>query len=83
MKWDEVRKLYPDQWVQLEILNSHTDNDYLYIDEMSVIKTLATDKAATMELTKSAGKFLVFHTSHNNIRTRLIKNFGLFRRIPS
>jgi hypothetical protein len=82
MKWDEVRKLYPDQWVKLEVLNSHIDNDYLYIDQMKIIKTIETDKAATLELTKSTGKFLVFHTSHDNIKTKLIKSLGLFRRVP-
>ncbi len=82
MKWDEVRKLYPDQWVKLEVLHSHTDNDYLYIDEMKVIQTIENDKTATLELAKSTGNSLVFHTSHDTIKTKLIKNMGLFRRTP-
>jgi hypothetical protein len=83
MKWDEVRKLYPDQWIKLNIISSHVDNDYLYIDELEVIKTLVDDHKATIELTKSRGNNLVFHTSHDIIRTKLIKNLGLFRRIPN
>lgn len=81
MKWDEVRKLYPDQWVKLQVINSHTDDSYLYIDEMQVIKPIENDKAATLELTKSIGKNLVFHTSHDVIKTKLIKSMGLFRLI--
>jgi thiazole synthase ThiGH ThiG subunit len=53
VKWNEVRKLYSDQWIKLEVLNSHVDHDYLFIDEMDVIKTIENDKAATLELTKS------------------------------
>lgn len=53
MKWDEVRRLYPDQWVKLQVINSHTDDFYLHIDEMEVIKTIENDKAATLELTKN------------------------------
>jgi hypothetical protein len=83
MKWDDVRKLYPDQWVKLKVIDSHIDNDYLYIDEMEVIKTLESDKTATLELTKSTGNNLVFHTSHDIIKTKLIKSLGLFRRIPN
>ena len=83
MKWDEVRKLYPDQWVKLKVLNSHTDDNYLYIDELEVIKPIESDKEATFELTKSTGDKLVYHTSHDIIKTKLIKNLGLFRRIPN
>jgi hypothetical protein len=83
MKWNEVKELYPNQWVKLKILESHKDEDYLYIDEMEVITPIGSDKEATLELTKSTGDNLVFHTSHNIIRTKLIKSLGLFRRIPN
>lgn len=81
MKWDEVRRLYPDQWVKLQVINSHTDDSYLYIDEMEVIKPIENDKAATLELTKSTGNNLVFHTSHDIIKTKLIESMRLFRLI--
>lgn len=81
MKWDEVRKSYPDQWVKLQVINSHTDDSYLYIDEMEVIKPIKNDKSATLELTKSIGNYLVFHTSHDVIKTKLIKSMGLVRLI--
>jgi hypothetical protein len=83
MKWDEVRKLYPDQWVKLKIVDSHKDECYLYIDDMEIIRPISSDKEATLELTKSTGDNLVFHTSHDIIKTKLIKSLGLFRRIPN
>lgn len=83
MKWDEVRKLYPDQWVKLKVIDSHTDDNYLYIDNMEIIKPIEDDRTATLKLTKSTGNNIVFHTSHEMIKTKLIKSLGLFRRIPN
>ncbi|MGH4118953.1 hypothetical protein [Clostridium sp.] len=83
MKWAEVRTLYPDQWVKLKIINSHKENDYLYIDEMDIIQTISNDKDATRELVNCKGDNIVFHTNHNTIQTKIIKNMGLFRRIPN
>lgn len=83
MKWEEIRSLYPDQWVKLRIINSHKENDYLYIDEMDIIQTISNDKDATHELVNCKGDDIVFHTSHSTIKTKIIKNLGLFRRIPN
>ena len=83
MKWNEIRKSYPNQWIKVRVLTSHECDGYLYIDDMDVIKPISNDKEATLELTKSKGDNLVFHTSHEIIRTKLMKNLGLFRRIPN
>lgn len=83
MKWNDVRTLYPDQWVKLRILSSHKEHDYLYIDEMEIIQPISSDKEATHELVSCKDNNIVFHTSHNTIRTKIIKNMGLFRRIPN
>jgi hypothetical protein len=83
VKWDEIRRDYPDQWVKVRVLSSHEDNGYLYIDDMDLIKSIPNDKEATLELAKSKGDSLIFHTSHDVIKTKLIKNLGLFRRIPN
>ena len=83
MKWTEVKKVYPDQWVKLNILSSHVKNDYLYIDELDIIRPIVDDHEATIELAKCRENNLIFHTSNEVIRTKLIKNLGLFRRIPS
>ena len=83
MRWDEIRNLYPNQWVKLQVFKSHEMDGYLYIDEMEFIKVISSDKDATVELLKSKDDSIVFHTSHEIIRTKLIKSLGLFRRIPS
>lgn len=83
MKWNEVRTLYPNQWLKLQILSSHKEDDYLYIDEIEVLETISNDKEATRELVRCKGENIVFHTSHDTIKTKIIKNMGLFRRIPN
>ncbi len=83
MKWTEIRELYPNQWVKLRILKSHEREGYLYIDDIEFIKIISNDRDATRELVGSKDDSLVYHTSHEIIRTKLIKNLGLFRRIPS
>ncbi len=81
MKWDEVREAYPNQWVKLRIIHTHQQEDYLHIDEMEFIKEIQNEREATLELTQSRGDSIVYHTSHELIKTKLIKNVGLFRRM--
>jgi hypothetical protein len=50
---------------------------------MEIIQTIFNDKDATKELVKCKGDNLVFHTSHDTIKVKVIKNMGLFRRIPN
>jgi hypothetical protein len=64
-------------------LKFHKEGNYLYIDEMEIIKPISNDKEATRELTNSKGNSLVYHTSHDTIRTKLIKDLGLFRRFKN
>lgn len=83
MKWSEIKELYPNRWVKLKILKSHEKDGYLYIDDMEFIKVISNDKEATKELVGTKDDSLVYHTSHEVIRTKLIENLGLFRRIIS
>lgn len=40
MQWQEVRNIYPNQYVLLEILNSHTEDSTQYVDEVALIKAI-------------------------------------------
>jgi len=40
MKWEEVRRTYPDKFVKLQILESHMEGTKKYIDDMAVIKVI-------------------------------------------
>ncbi len=49
MKWQEVRELYPEQFVKFEIVESHIQDDKEFIDEVAIIKAIADGKEAMKE----------------------------------
>ncbi|EHL08740.1 hypothetical protein HMPREF0322_00526 [Desulfitobacterium hafniense DP7] len=34
MKWDEVRRLYPERFVKIQILDSYIENSVRFIDDI-------------------------------------------------
>ncbi|MBU5465879.1 hypothetical protein KQI49_03430 [Virgibacillus sp. MSJ-26] len=66
MKWSEVRKMYPDQFVKLKILSSHVEDNQEIVENMAVIRSVP-EESATKELLKSKGEDLIYHTSHESI----------------
>jgi hypothetical protein len=45
MKWEEVRNLYPNQFVKLEVLHSMIEKDKEVVDEVAVIGSVADENA--------------------------------------
>lgn len=66
MKWQEVRNIYPNQFVKFEILKSYVEEEKEYVDEVAVIGPVDEEKA-TEELLKSKDNVLVYHTSKENV----------------
>ncbi|MBW8350900.1 hypothetical protein K0H71_15820 [Bacillus sp. IITD106] len=66
MKWQEVRKIYPHQFVKIKVLSSHIENGQEFIEDIAIIKPIP-DELATKELLKSKGDELVYHTVNENI----------------
>ena len=80
MKWEEVRQIYPNQFVKLQILEYHMVSNMKVIDDMAVIKAMKDNKEATKELVRSTGDVIVYHTSNNQIEIE-IKNIRSYRNI--
>lgn len=78
MKWEEARKIYPNQFVKLEVLKSHVENDAEYVDDIAVIGPVS-EQDATRELLKSKDNLLVFHTSKENIILKIRNRIALRR----
>lgn len=78
MKWSEVRRMYPNQFVKLKALSSHIKNHQEIIEDVAVIRPV-TDELATRELLKSKGDELVYHTAHENIVLEIRQDVGLRR----
>jgi hypothetical protein len=78
MKWKDVRKLYSDQFVKVEILNSHIEKGKKYVDDVAVIEPV-DDSEATKELLNSKDNILVYHTSKEKIVLEIRDGLGLRR----
>lgn len=80
MKWEEVRSIYPNQFVKLQILDYHMVDNMKIIDDMAVIKAFQDNKEATKELVRSTGDIIVYHTGNKNIEIE-VKNIRNYRGI--
>jgi hypothetical protein len=48
MLWNDIRQIYPDQWLIIEALEAHTEDNRRVLDRIAVIET-CPDGAAVME----------------------------------
>lgn len=77
MKWEEVRKLYPDQYVKLSILDYHFEDDRKIVTDVALINVINDSKLATKELLKSRGNTIVYHTGSEKIVIEMRNPTGL------
>ncbi len=76
MKWEEVKKIYPDKYVLLQVLESHIEGERKYIDDVALIRALNDSKEATRELVNAKPGTLVYHTSKERIEVLIRRNIG-------
>ena len=77
MKWEEVRKIYPDKYVLLQVLESHIDGEKKYIDDVAIIRAIDDSKEATHELVNAKPGTIVYHTANDRIEVLIRKSVGL------
>lgn len=73
MLWQEVRTIYPDQYVLLEILDSHTKDNIQYVGEVALLRSIQDPDEATRELLKCKDNNFVYHTGQEEIAIELRK----------
>lgn len=76
MKWEEVKKIYPETYVLLQVLESHVDGEKKYIDDVAIIRAIDNAKEATRELVNAKPGTLVYHTSKEKIEILIRKRVG-------
>ena len=76
MKWEEVRKIYPDRFVKIQILKTHIKDSVRYIDDMAVIQSFNDEREATRELVRAKEDILVYHTGKEKIEVPIKQIFG-------
>jgi hypothetical protein len=76
MLWDEIRTIYPNQWLVIEALEAHTTPDrQRHLDRLAVIEPCADGKAALASYRKVHQKypereFYFVHTSRSMLDIR-------------
>ncbi|WP_379146044.1 hypothetical protein [Paenibacillus sp. sgz500992] len=77
MQWEEVRKIYPDQYVKLQILASHTEGSTKFVEEVALIRAIQDPKEATKELLQSKDGMIVSHTANEELKVEIRSLRGL------
>lgn len=67
MLWSEVRELFPNQFVLVEELKSHYEDNQLHVEEVAVIKAVDGPQSAWKELFSAKNDRFVYHTSKKEI----------------
>ncbi|SHG60482.1 hypothetical protein [Ornithinibacillus halophilus] len=66
MKWQEVRELYPSQFVLVSILDYHLEGDKKIADEVAPIRTIPEEEVNKEFFRVEEGN-IVYHTSNDNL----------------
>ncbi|WP_127578885.1 hypothetical protein [Paenibacillus koleovorans] len=77
MQWDEVRKIYPSQYVKLQILASHMEGNTKIVDEVALIRAIQDPREATEELIRSKEGIIVSHTTNDELKIEVRNLRGL------
>jgi hypothetical protein len=73
MKWEEVRILFPNQFVLVSILKSHEIGNKKIVDEVAPIKSVSEEEA-NKEFFKATPGNIVYHTSNKELVIHLRKD---------
>ncbi|MCL6442717.1 MAG: hypothetical protein K6T83_04535 [Alicyclobacillus sp.] len=82
MQWSEVRERFPNQFVLVEELVSHVEDDKVLVDEVAVIRAVP-DEEATKTLLQCRDKMFVYHTSNDTVVIELRRWPGLRGRLSA
>jgi len=76
MKWEEVRKIYPNRFVKIQVLDSKIERNKRNIIDMAVIEAYEDNEEATKELVRAKDDILVYHTGNEKIDIEIKQIFG-------
>lgn len=81
MTWEEVRKLYPNQFVKFKIVESHIVGDKEYVDEVAIIKAIKDGKEAMKEFIHCKEGQYIYSTKNDKVIIELVKHIGIRRSV--
>jgi hypothetical protein len=84
MQWSEVRTTYPAQWLVIEALEAHTENELRVLDQISVVET-CSDGSTAMQRYRQLHReyplreFYFVHTDRETLDIRQRQWIGIRR----
>lgn len=76
MKWEDVRKMYPNQYVKLTILDFYLEGEEKIVTDVALMNAIKDPKLATKELLKSKGNNIVYHTGAEKVVIEMRNRVG-------
>ncbi|SDI48139.1 hypothetical protein [Natribacillus halophilus] len=75
MRWQEVKKRFPNEWVVLEVIKAHSENGYRYIEDVVIIDRFensleAMERYEELRKDQPQREYCFFHTSRQNLVAR-------------
>ncbi len=75
MLWPEVRAAYPNQWLVIEALEAHTDQQQRHLDKVAVIETcpdgtVAMQNCNRLHQAHPTREFYFVHTARETLDIR-------------
>lgn len=72
MRWIDVCYAYPDQWLVIEALEAHTENDQRHLDRIAVVEVCADGETALQSYRRlhqqyPMREFYFVHTSRKQL----------------
>ena len=72
MQWQDIRRHYPDQWLLVEAIKAHSENDRRILDELAVVDTFGDSDAAmkgymSLHHEEPHRELYVFHTDRQEL----------------
>ncbi|MEG2740469.1 hypothetical protein [Clostridium sp.] len=77
MKWNEVRKMYPNTFIKFEVVESHIENDKEIVDDIALIKVINDGKEAMKEHIKCKQGQYIYNTAKENLEIQIVKYIGI------
>jgi hypothetical protein len=82
MKWQEIRQIYPGDWLLIEAIEAHTEGDKRILDNISVIDRFADGETAWQTYAKlhhiePEREMFVFHTGREELDITIKRWIGL------
>ncbi|RSK51759.1 hypothetical protein [Bacillus canaveralius] len=77
MKWQEVREIYPNQYVLLSVINARMVGNKKIIDDVALVRPIKDSQEATKELINARKDTIVYHTDNEELVIEVRKTSGL------